>query len=255
MTTATELSRIISVAVVGASGRMGSLAAATIEADPSLHLVAKVGRGDALEQCRGAEVVVDFSTPESAMHTAEWGIENGAHVLIGATGLDEATMSALEHRLSLSEHASAIMVIPNFSISALLTRKFAALAVKYFESCEIIEYAHPRKAEAPSGTALETATEIGEAMKAAGIHNPSEAENIIIEGVRGGEVNGIQIHSVRLEGMMNHQAILLGGPSDVMTLRYDTFDRDAYMPGMQLAIREIANRQGFFRGLESIVEI
>lgn len=255
MTATTERTRVISVAVVGAGGKMGSLAAATIDAAPGLHLVAKVGRRDALEKCHGAEVLVDFSTPESAVRSAEWGIENGVHVLIGTTGLDEADLSSLEDRLKLSSPSSAIMVIPNFSIPALLTRKFGALAVKYFESCEIIEYAHPRKAEAPSGTALETAMAVGEAMKAAGIHNPDEAETPISGGSRGRAVNGIQVHSVRLEGMMNHQAILLGGPNDVMTLRYDTFDRRAYMPGMQLAIREIVNRQGFFRGLESIMEI
>lgn len=255
MTATTELTRVIKVAVVGAGGRMGSLAVATIDAAPALHLVAKVGRGDALAKCQGAEVLVDFSTPASAVRTAEWGIEHGVHVLIGATGLDAADQSSLEDRLKLSAPTSAIMVIPNFSISALLTRKFASLAVKYFESCEIIEYAHPRKAEAPSGTALETALEVGDAMKAAGIHNPDEAETPISGGPRGRTVNGVQIHSVRLEGMMNHQAILLGGPDDVMTLRYDTFDRSAYMPGLQLAIREIVNRQGFFRGLESILEI
>lgn len=253
--TPTEPGRVISVAVVGAGGRMGSLAATTIDAVPSLHLVARIGRGDALTKCQAAEVLVDFSTPESAVRTAEWGIENGIQVLIGTTGLNEADLSSLEDRLKHSTHTSAIMVIPNFSISALLTRKFATLAVKYFESCEIIEYAHPRKAEAPSGTALDTATEVGDAMKAAGIHNPDEAETPFIDGPRGRTVNGIQVHSVRLEGLMNHQAILLGGPSDVMTLRYDTFDRGAYMPGMQLAIREIVDRRGFFKGLESIMEI
>lgn len=255
MTVTPPHSGVISVSVVGANGRMGSLAAATIEASPALRLVARVGRGDGLAKCQESEVVVDFSTPESAIRTAEWGIDNGIHVLIGTTGLPEAELASLEDQLSLSSSASAIIVIPNFSVAALLTRKFAALAVKYFDSCEIIEYAHPRKADAPSGTALETAREVGEAMRAAGIRNPGGAEVLNTETSRGAMVEGIQVHSVRLEGMMNHQTVLLGGPSDVMTLRYDTYDRSTYMAGMKLAIRQIVGRQGFFRGLESVIEI
>lgn len=255
MTVTPPLAGVINVAVVGANGRMGSLAAATIDASPTLRLVATVGRGDSLGKCQESDVLVDFSTPESAIRTAEWGITNGIHVLIGTTGLPESELSSLEERLSLSSSTSAIMAIPNFSVAALLTRKFAALAVKHFESCEIIEFAHPRKAEAPSGTALETAREVGEAMNAAGIRNPAETDSPNSGGPRGRAVNGIQVHSVRLEGMMNHQTVLLGGPTDVMTLRYDTYDRSTYMSGMQLAIRRIVSRQGFYRGLESVIEI
>lgn len=255
MSTPTGLPGVINVAIVGASGRMGTLAASTIDAASGLQLVAKIGRDDPLSNCEGAHVIVDFSTPESALCTAEWAIDNGVHVVLGTTGLGAAELSSIEKRLINSTHDTAVMVIPNLSVSALLTRKFAAQAVKYFDSCEIIEYAHPRKLEAPSGTALETAREIGQAMKLSGAHNPTEAESSINTGVRGIEVNGIQIHSVRLDGMMNHQTVLLGGPNDFMTLRYDTFDREAYMVGMQMAIRQIISRQGFFRGLESVIEI
>lgn len=247
--------RTISVAVVGAHGRMGSLAASTIEASPALHLAAKVGRGDPLPSREDAEVLVDFSTPSSAYRTAEWGIRHGIHVIIGTTGLTDRELSSLEDRLGGPQPRSAVMVIPNFSVAALLTRKFAALAVRYFDSCEIIEFAHPLKADAPSGTAIETAKEIAQAMECAGLRGLGREGVSDVPNSRGATVAGIQVHSVRMEGMMNHQTVLLGGTSDVMTLRYDTYDRRTYMAGMKLAISKVVTRRGFFRGLESVIEI
>lgn len=250
---AQQSQRSISVAVVGAHGKMGSLAASTIEASETLSLSAKVGRDDPLPARGEADVLVDFSNPSSAYRTAEWGIRHGIHVIIGTTGLSDGDLSLLEDQMG-EQPRSAVMIIPNFSVAALLTRKFAAIAVRYFETCEIIEYAHPAKVDAPSGTAIETAKEIAKAMEPAGLRGLPRPEKSTGKA-RGVTIEGIPVHSVRMKGMMNHQTVLLGGSNDVMTLRYDTYDRNTYMAGMKLAIREVVTRTGFFRGLESVVPL
>lgn len=231
---------------------MGKLTVAMVNDDPGMALAATITRDDPLEGCIGADVVVDFSTADSAFETAAFAIKNGIHVILGVSGVKEARIAELYEALGDSP-SSAVLLIPNFSVAALLARKFAVMAAKYFDSCEIIEYAHALKVDAPSGTALEAAIELGPLLGSHGGPSPSDGPHGV-EGSRGALAHGIPIHSIRLEGFMNHQTILLGGPGGVISLKYDTLDRSAYLPGIRLAVNEALTRSGLYRGLESIIK-
>jgi 4-hydroxy-tetrahydrodipicolinate reductase len=205
---------MINVAVSGAAGRMGQTVCATVEAADDMALV---GRADplldtALADVLGdADVVVDFSTPDAAVDNARLCVEAGVHCVMGTTG---AEFSELE---GVGE--GNLFVAPNFAIGAVLMMKFAAEAAKHMPEVEIIELHHDAKRDAPSGTARRTA----ELIAAAG-GNPHEP-----------------IHSVRLPGLVAHQEVVFGGPGQTLTIRHDSVDRESFMPGVLLAIREVAN--------------
>lgn len=234
------------VAVVGAAGRMGRLSCRTIASQPDLALAAEVGRGDPMPAASEVDVVLDFGTPESARDTLDWGLAHGRGVLVGATGLDAGWVDDFADRAQDADVAFAL--VPNFSLSAALAKRFAVEAARYFESCEVVEFAHPLKREAPSGTALDTARAIGTAR--GDRPNRDATSDLVVEGVRGGLVNGVPVHSVRLAGVMSRQRVLLGNPSECLSIEFDALDREVYMAGLLLALRGLAGRRGVVRGLE-----
>jgi 4-hydroxy-tetrahydrodipicolinate reductase len=213
---------VIGVVVSGAAGRMGQEACEAVERADDLQLA---GRADpsldaALEPLLAeADVVVDFSTPATALGNAKACLEAGVHVVIGTTGFDlEELRGAAETARAGGGRANAF-VAPNFAIGAVLMMRFAAQAAQHMPECEIIELHHDAKLDAPSGTAKRTAEMIADA--GGRVHEP--------------------IHSVRLPGLVAHQVVILGGEGQTLTIRHDSINRRSFMPGVLLAVRRVGS--------------
>ena len=223
---------MIKVGVLGARGRMGVEVAKAVTEAADLELVAALDLGDSLETLKssGAQVVVDFTTPDSVMANLDFLANNGIHAVVGTTGFDEARIGTLEKLISANPSVG-ILIAPNFAIGAVLMMEFAAKAAKYFESAEIIELHHPNKVDAPSGTAARTAELMSKARKEAGLAAMPDATTTSLVGSRGAAVGDIRVHSVRLRGLVAHQEVLLGGLGETLTIRHDSLDRSGFMPG------------------------
>lgn len=238
------------VGVVGATGKMGREVCRAVHEDPELQLVAAVSRSAAgsrldallgLEGCdvvaageieallgADAEVAVDFTGPAFAGEHIGWCIANGVHAVVGTTGF------AIDPSWS-DQDGVGVLVAPNFAIGAVLMMDFAERAARLMPDAEIIELHPPTKVDAPSGTALAT----GERIAAA----------------RGGERRDVPIHSVRLPGLVAHQEVIFGGRGQTLSIRHDSTDRTAFMPGVLMAIKAVASRPGLTVGLEAILEL
>ena len=241
------------VAVLGAKGRMGGEVCRTVEAATDLDLAGQVDAGDALESLEGADVVVDFTHPGVVMGNLEWCIEHGLTVVVGTSGFDDARLAQVRGLLATQPGGRAL-VVPNFSVGAVLMMRFAAQAAPFFESAEVIELHHAAKMDAPSGTSSRTAAMISEARATAGLGAPPDATATAAEGARGTEVGGVHVHSIRLAGLLAHQEVLLGGHGEVLTIRHDSLDRSSFMPGVLLAIRGAAGLPvGLTVGLDGLL--
>ena len=195
----------------------------------------------------GAEVAVDFTVADAARTNVEWCAAQGVHAVVGTTGLDDEDLA----RFRAAFTTSNCIVAPNFTIGAVLMMAFAARAAPFFETAEVIELHHDGKIDAPSGTAMTTLQRMAEASSEWGT-DPTERE--VVAGARGGKGPGdIPVHSVRLRGLFAHQEVLLGTAGQTLTIRHDSFDRTAYMPGVLLAVREVGRRPGLTVGLEALL--
>lgn len=246
----------IKVAVLGAKGRMGSESVKAISAADDLELVASLDLGDSLDLLKssGAEVVLDFTHPDSVMKNLEFAISNGIHVVVGTTGIDSQRMDVIKSLLAKNPKVGAI-IAPNFGLGAVLMMQFAAKAATYFESVEIIELHHPDKADAPSGTATRTAELISEARARAKKSAIADKTSSGLAGARGAKVGDVAIHSIRLRGLVAHQEVLLGDQGETLSIRHDSIDRSGFMPGVLLAIRSVKTRAGLTFGLENVMDI
>jgi 4-hydroxy-tetrahydrodipicolinate reductase len=245
---------MIKVAVLGARGRMGAEVVAAVEAAADCQLVAALDLGDSLDQLisSGAQVVVDFTTPDSVMVNLEFLITHKIHAVVGTTGFDDARMAKLK-LLSSAHPEVGILIAPNFAIGAVLMMEFAGKAAKYFESAEIIELHHPDKVDAPSGTASRTAGIVSAARKAAALPAMPDATSTSLDGARGALVGEVPVHSVRLRGLIAHQEVLFGGLGETLSIRHDSLDRAGFMPGVLLGIRSVISRPGVTFGLENFM--
>jgi 4-hydroxy-tetrahydrodipicolinate reductase len=245
---------MIKVGVLGARGRMGAEVVKAVTEAADLELVAAIDLGDSLETLKssGAQVVVDFTTPDSVMSNLEFLANNGIHAVVGTTGFDAARIATLE-KLIAANPSVGILIAPNFAIGAVLMMEFAAKAAKYFESAEIIELHHPNKVDAPSGTAARTAELMTKARKDSGLSAMPDATTTSLDGARGATVGEIPVHSVRLRGLIAHQEVLLGGLGETLTIRHDSLDRAGFMPGVLLGVRSIINKPGLTFGLEKFM--
>jgi 4-hydroxy-tetrahydrodipicolinate reductase len=245
---------MIKVAVLGARGRMGTEVVAAVEAAADCQLVAALDLGDSLDQLisSSAQVVVDFTTPDSVMANLEFLITHKIHAVVGTTGFDDARMAKLKS-LSSAHPEVGILIAPNFAIGAVLMMEFAAKAAKYFESAEIIELHHPDKVDAPSGTASRTAGLISAARKDAKLPAMPDATSTSLDGARGALVGDVPVHSVRLRGLIAHQEVLFGGAGETLSIRHDSLDRAGFMPGVLLGIRSVTSRPGVTFGLENFM--
>jgi 4-hydroxy-tetrahydrodipicolinate reductase len=242
------------VAVFGAKGRMGSTSVVAIDATNDLEVVAQVDVGDdpASALNAGAEVALDFTQPDAALNNVRWCIENGVHVVVGTSGFGEAKLD--EVRALLGESPSVgVLVVPNFSIGAVLLMRFAAEAAPYFESVEVVEMHHPDKIDAPSGTAVRTAELIAASREAAGSAPIPDATTTDPDGARGAKVAGVPIHAIRARGYVASQEVVFGGTGETFTLRHDSHDRESFMPGVLTALRGVAAHPGLTVGLEALL--
>jgi 4-hydroxy-tetrahydrodipicolinate reductase len=224
---------MIRVAVAGAAGRMGETVCAAVNGARDLELVGRVDPvlGTALEEVLpGAEVVVDFTRPDTALGNALSCLQAGVHVVIGTTGFDPAPLQ--EAQSAPSRPPANVVIAPNFAIGAVLMMRFAAEAAEHMAKAEIIELHHEEKLDAPSGTAVRTA----QLMAAAGGHGEPP------------------IHSVRLPGLVAHQEVILGDLGQTLTIRHDTISRESFMPGVLLAVRRVPTlEQPLVVGLEKLL--
>jgi 4-hydroxy-tetrahydrodipicolinate reductase len=242
---------VINVAVLGARGRMGAEVVKALKAAKELNLVAELDLGDSLDQilANKAEVVVDFTTPDSVMANLEFLISHGVHVVVGTTGFDASRVEKVKALLQASSNVG-VLIAPNFAIGAVLMMEFAQKAAKYFESAEIIELHHPDKVDAPSGTAARTAELMTAARKSAGLPSMPDATSSSLDGARGATIGDVPVHSVRLRGLIAHQEVLLGGPGETLSIRHDSLDRAGFMPGVLLGVRQVVSHPGLTFGLE-----
>ena len=247
------------VAVLGAKGRMGQETVKTVEAAEDMELAGALDVGDVMDVLLDTtpEVVVDFSTPEAVLEHVLWCIENGVALVVGTTGWTPERLDLVRGWCE-EKAGSKVLIVPNFSVMAVLLLRFAAVAARYAESVEIIELHHPDKKDAPSGTARHTAELIMGARDAAGLPpaGPDATESdASFHGARGALVHGIPVHSVRLRGLVAHEEVLLGSAGETLTLRHDSFDRASFMPGVLLAVRQVPTLSGLVVGLESLLDL
>lgn len=239
----------IRVALSGAAGRMGRVVLPGLEGTPGIEVVARIEKDDdlvAAARAARAEVVVDFTTPGAASGNARKILEAGCCGVIGTTGFSEADLVDLDARARAA--GLGLLVAPNFALGSILLQRFAAEAARLLTRCEIVEYHHDGKADAPSGTALRTAEAIAAAGSGAG-GGPSDGP----PGARGTEHHGVRIHAVRLPGFVAHQEVIFGGLGEVLTLRHDAISRECYLPGVVLGVRAIRGKVGLLRGLETLL--
>lgn len=246
----------LQVAVVGAKGRVGSTICAAVRAADDMELVAQIDADDPLERIvdAGAQMVVDFTHPDVVMDTLEFVIAHDIHAVVGTTGFTDDRLEQL--RRALAGHPeTGVLIAPNFAIGAILMMRFAAQAARYYPSTEIIELHHPRKADAPSGTATRTAQLIGQARRDAHMGPMADATTTALAGARGAAVAGVPIHSVRITGMVAHQEVILGTEGETLTIRHDSMDRTSFVPGVLLGLRTISQRPGLTVGLEHFMDL
>ncbi len=241
----------IAVIVNGARGKMGVQACKMLEEHPEFNLVGRLGRDDNLLaeiKHQKAKIVIDLTRSDCAYANSMCIINAGAHPIIGTSGLTQAQREKLSERceqLSLGG-----LIVPNFSISMVLMMRFAAEAASILPDVEIIEAHHQHKLDSPSGTALNTADKIATAR---GVQQKSTHEAQIIECARGAEYKGIQIHSIRLPGILAQQQVIFGSSGETLTLTHNTLDRLAFMPGLLLACQKVSLLNKLYNGLEHIL--
>ncbi|WP_314964987.1 4-hydroxy-tetrahydrodipicolinate reductase [uncultured Actinomyces sp.] len=244
---------MIRVAVTGAKGRMGSTVVAAVTGAPDMEVVAQLDAGDPITKktVNGAQVAVDFSVPgvtEANVHAL---LDVGVDVVVGTTGWTEESYARV--RTHAQEAGRAVLIAPNFAMGAVLAMKFAAMAAPYFESAEVIEMHHPGKVDAPSGTAVATARGIARARAEAGLGDMPDATEMDELGSRGGRVDGVPVHAVRLRGLTASEEILLGNEGEQLVIRTDSFDRVSFMPGVLLGVRRVIGRTGLTIGLDQVM--
>jgi 4-hydroxy-tetrahydrodipicolinate reductase len=268
---------MIRVGVFGAGGRMGAEVCRAVEAAGDLSLVAAVdpasvgmtvAEAAGISGCgliisddpevmvgKGVEVAVDFTIAPSALANIHWCIDHGINVVVGTTGMAPQDVEALPLRLKEHGDRSGVFFAPNFAIGAVMMMHFSRIAAAWMPDAEIIEAHHASKRDSPSGTAIATANEIvaGRAeARTAPADRPAETVEVL-PSARGAERDGVHVHSIRLPGLVANQEVIFGGPGQTLTIRHETTDRVAFMPGVLLAVREIGRHPGLTVGLEGFL--
>ncbi len=277
------MSSSIPVVVAGALGRMGAEVIKAVHASEDCHVAGAIdntpgkegadiglelGLGEleiavtadfegglcavsqSVRDNDGAAVLVDFTHPSVVYEHTRAAIAYGVHPVIGTTGL---TPEQLKELTVFSGKASVGgAVIPNFSVGMVLLQQAAAAAARFYDHAELTELHHNRKADAPSGTCLKTAELMEELGK--GFNPPEVDEHESLKGSRGGvRESGLRLHSIRLPGLVAHQEVMFGAPGETYTLRHDTIDRSAYMPGVLLTVRKVRSLEALVYGLERLI--
>lgn len=261
------------IILAGPRGKMGSEALKMIKNDPNLTLVACIDRknnGKTLkdincipalnvpiyentEECFNtieADVFLDLTVPNVGFEHTKTALEHGIKTVVGTSGFNNEQIDEL--RTIAHEKNVGCIIAPNFAIGAVLMMQFAQKAAKFFPDVEIIEKHHDQKVDAPSGTALKTVDLIQEARKSKQQGHPDESETL--QGARGGDIDGIRVHSVRLPGLVAHQEVILGGAGQTLTITHDSLSRESFMDGIKLAIDYVMQLDELIYGLENILD-
>jgi 4-hydroxy-tetrahydrodipicolinate reductase len=262
----------IRVVINGALGRMGQEITKAVVCEPGLKAVGAVEKEvtqqylplteasdlivlssdlDSLLRSCDADVVVDFTNAEVSMAAARTAITQRVNMVIGTTGLSDENLAEIE-RLCQAYKVGAV-VAPNFSLGAALLIQLSKFAAKFFDHAEIIEMHHDKKADAPSGTAIATARAMSQARGKPFIY--PEVKREVISNTRGGEMDGIAIHSLRLPGFMAGQEVVFSGTGETLSLRHSAISRECYLPGVILAIKEVTKRKGLTYGLDALLKL
>lgn len=236
------------MAVTGATGTLGSVAVALIEAADDLELVAALDSKAPLTDIRGADVLLDVTLPSVSADIVEYAIGEGLNVLVGTSGWTAERIAALGSSLA---EGQGVIVIPNFSLGSALATSFAAAASRFYDSVEIVEAHRAGKIDSPSGTAVRTAELIGEARATLGPVVAPHSD----QRARGQQVASVPIHSMRLQGIVARQEVVLGGAGETLSIAHTTVDSSAYEAGLLLALRAAATATGVTVGLESLIDL
>jgi len=260
------------VVINGALGRMGREVTRAVLEDPKLKVVGAVEKKvtqnylplpetselipfssnlDSLLRSCNPDVLVDFTNAEVAITSARVALAQGVNMVVGTTGLSEENLREVE-QLCQGNKVCAVLA-PNFSLGAVLLMHLSKIAAKFFDYAEIAEMHHEKKIDAPSGTAIATARAMLEAHGRPFIYPKTERE--MLDGVRGGQIGGLAIHSLRLPGFMAGQEVILGSKGETLSLRHEAISRESYMPGVILAIKEATKRKGMIYGLDALLEL
>ncbi len=257
----------IKVVVNGATGKMGvetvgavcrqddiTLVGASCrqERGPTLNLPSgdqvplSTNLGELVEQTE-PDVVVDFTNASAGMEAAVVGASHSVNMVMGASGLTGDDLKQLGDLAS--DRNVGIIVAPNFALGAVVLKRLAERAAQYFEYVDVVEAHHEMKIDSPSGFAVDLARTIGDQKQFT--RNYPERENL--PHTRGGEYNGVTVHSIRMPGRSAHHEVIFGAPGQTVSLRHDTLSRDCYMPGVLQCIREVVKRPGLVVGLENVI--
>lgn len=257
---------MVRVLVSGAAGRMGREVVRAVLSQPDMELVGLVDPPHAGErvdpqtplvcepdlasalEAAAPDVMVDFTHPSVVASNIATALAAGVHCVVGTTGLSASALDELARQVP---QGVCLFVAPNFAIGAVLMMRFAREAARFLPHAEIVELHHDRKADAPSGTAIRTASLIASARRASP-SAPGDSDDF--PGSRGADVEGVRVHSVRLPGLVAHQEVIFGGQGQTLTIRHDSIDRTSFMPGVLLAIRETPRRSGLIVGLEQYLD-
>jgi len=262
----------IRVVINGALGRMGQQITEAVVREPGLKAVGAVEKevaqqylalpetlelipfssdlDELLGRCN-ADVVVDFTNPAASMAAAGIALGHRVNMVIGTTGLSEADLAEIGRLCDTSEVAA--IVAPDFSLGAALLIHLARFAAGFFDHAEIIEMHSDKKADAPSSTAMATARAMSDAHGRP--FSYPEVEREVLSNTRGGQMDGIAIHSLRLPGFVAGQEVVFSGAGETLSLRHNAIGRECYLPGVMLAIREVTKRKGLTCGLDSLLSL
>lgn len=263
---------MIKILVSGAHGRMGLTVVKAVLDDPELELVGAVDAISASDvgellgrkalnipietdlaralEVRKPEVMIDFTQPAVVFNNVMTALEHKVSPVVGTTGLSDDALEKI--RAAAIENETPAFIAPNFALGAVLMMKLSTEAAKYFPDVEIIELHHDKKLDAPSGTAALTAKMINTVREAHRQGHPDEVEKI--DRVRGGDVGGIRLHSVRLPGFVAHQEVIFGGLGQTLTIRHDSINRESFMPGVVMACKKVRSLKGLTIGLDKLLD-
>src|ERR1700682_2118144 len=243
----------IRVAVAGYRGKVGSVLATAFQAEPGIEYVGGVELGDDLAKFlhdKRPRAFVDFTQPSQALHNALAAVASGASPVIGTTGLTADAVDKLE--TACKAKGVGGIIAPNFAVGAVLMMHLADIAAPHFDAAEVIEMHHATKLDAPSGTALTTARRLA-ARRQEKPFSHQKPEKETLAGTRGGEEGGVSVHSVRLPGFVADQEVIFGLPGQTLTITHRTTSREAYIPGVLLAIQKVTTGPRFYRGLDDLL--
>jgi 4-hydroxy-tetrahydrodipicolinate reductase len=231
---------------------MGQEVVKAVAQSPDFEVVAQIDAGDPREPAEAAEAVVDFTHPDAVMDNIAWSLRHGLHLVVGTTGFTPDRLAEVR-RSAAAAPGVGVLVAANFSVGAVLMAHFARLAAPHFESVEIIEFHHPQKADAPSGTARETAAAVAAARRAAGCPPMPDATTHETPGARGASIDGVRVHALRLAGLLAAQEVHFTSPGETVVLRDDARDRSSFMPGVLAGLRWVAGHPGLTCGLDTVL--